>query len=78
VLAARPQVQERLGEQIADTIAAALDARGVLVVLDAHHECVTMRGDASRMPRPSRSPRAALAEPSARAEIMMLVTGTPA
>ncbi|HYP73414.1 MAG TPA: GTP cyclohydrolase I, partial [Microbacterium sp.] len=44
VLAARPQVQERLGEQIADTIAASLDARGVLVVLDAAHECVTMRG----------------------------------
>ncbi|MGB4136503.1 MAG: GTP cyclohydrolase I, partial [Microbacterium sp.] len=31
ILSARPQVQERLGEQIADTIAAALDARGVLV-----------------------------------------------
>ena len=35
VLAARPQVQERLAEQIADTISDALDARGVLVVLDA-------------------------------------------
>ena len=45
ILASRPQVQERLGEQIADTIAASLDARGVLVVLDAVHECVTMRGD---------------------------------
>ncbi|EPD86073.1 GTP cyclohydrolase I [Microbacterium sp. oral taxon 186 str. F0373] len=79
VLAARPQVQERLGEQIADTIAAALDARGVLVVLAARHECVTMRG--GRQPDAETitiAARGELAEPSARAEIMMLVTGTPA
>jgi len=79
VLAARPQVQERLGEQIADTIAASLDARGVLVVLAAHHECVTMRG--GRQPDAATitiAARGALAEPAARAEIMMLVTGTPA
>ncbi|ODT22265.1 MAG: GTP cyclohydrolase I FolE [Microbacterium sp. 69-7] len=79
VLAARPQVQERLGEQIADTIAAALDARGVLVVLAARHECVTMRG--GRQPDAATitiAARGELAEPSARAEIMMLVTGTPA
>lgn len=76
VLAARPQVQERLGEQIADTIAAALDARGVLVVLSAHHECVTMRG--SRQPDAATvtiAARGELAEPAARAEIMMLLTG---
>ena len=79
VLAARPQVQERLGEQIADTIAAALDARGVLVVLAAHRECITMRG--GRQPDAATitiAARGELAEPSARAEIMMLVTGTPA
>jgi GTP cyclohydrolase I len=45
VLSARPQVQERLGEQIADTIADGLDARGVLVVLDAVHGCVTSRAE---------------------------------
>lgn len=76
VLAARPQVQERLGEQIADTIAASLDARGVLVVLDATHECVTMRGgrqtDAATV---TIAARGELSEPSARAEIMMLVAG---
>jgi len=78
VLAARPQVQERLGEQIADTIAGALDARGVLVVLAAHHECVTMRG--GRQPDAATitiAARGELAEPAARAEIMMLVTGSP-
>jgi len=76
VLAARPQVQERLGEQIADTIAASLDARGVLVVLDASHECVTMRG--GRQPEAATvtiAARGALAEPAARAEIMMLLAG---
>ena len=76
-LAARPQVQERLGEQIADTIAGALDARGVVVVLDAHHECVTMRG--GRQPDAATvtiAARGELAEPVARAEIMMILTGT--
>ena len=76
-LAARPQVQERLGEQIAYTIAGALDARGVVVVLDAHHECVTMRG--GRQPDAATvtiAARGELAEPAARAEIMMILTGT--
>ena len=74
VLSARPQVQERLGEQIADTIAGALDARGVLVVLSAHHECVTMRG--GRQPDAATvtiAARGELAEPAARAEIMLLI-----
>src|SRR6478609_4552587 len=76
ILSSRPQVQERLGEQIADVIAASLDARGVLVVLDATHECVTMRGgrqtDASTV---TIAARGEFAEPAARAEIMLLLTG---
>lgn len=44
VLAARPQLQERLGEQIAQTIEDALAPRGVLVVLEAQHGCVSDRG----------------------------------
>ena len=44
VLARRPQVQERLTTQIADAIETALDPRGVLVVLEAEHLCMTMRG----------------------------------
>lgn len=43
-LAARPQVQERLGEQIAQTIDDALAPHGVLVVLEARHGCVADRG----------------------------------
>ncbi len=79
VLAARPQVQERLGEQIADTIDGALDARGVLVVLDASHECVTMRGGRQlEAATVTIAARGELATPAARAEIMMLLTGTGA
>jgi GTP cyclohydrolase I len=44
VLARRPQLQERLTGQIADTIMEALEARGVGVVIEAEHLCMTMRG----------------------------------
>jgi GTP cyclohydrolase I len=40
----RPQVQERLTTQIADAIESTLDPRGVLVVIEAEHLCMTMRG----------------------------------
>ncbi|WP_309065947.1 GTP cyclohydrolase I [Microbacterium sp.] len=73
-LAARPQVQERLGEQIADTIAENLDTRGVLVVMDAVHGCVTLRG--GRQPSASTltiAARGELADPAARAELITLI-----
>lgn len=44
VLARRPQLQERLTGEIADTIMEALKARGVGVVIEAEHLCMTMRG----------------------------------
>lgn len=75
-LASRPQVQERLGEQIADAIGSRIDARGVLVVLDAVHGCVTSRGE--RQPAASTvtiAARGELAEPAARAELIALITG---
>ncbi|MFB7251351.1 GTP cyclohydrolase I [Microbacterium sp. NPDC056234] len=78
-LATRPQVQERLGEQIADTIDAHLDTRGVLVVLDAVHGCVTMRG--GRQPEASTltiAARGAYLDPSARAEIIALIAAPSA
>lgn len=79
ILAARPQVQERLAEQIADTIAESLDARGVLVVLDAVHECVTMRGgrqtDASTV---TIAARGVYEQPADRAELIALMgSGRP-
>ncbi|MGH2736776.1 MAG: GTP cyclohydrolase I FolE [Actinomycetota bacterium] len=44
LLSKRPQVQERLTTQIADAIEKALEPRGVLVVIEAEHLCMTMRG----------------------------------
>lgn len=40
----RPQVQERLTQQIADALERRLDPLGVLVVLQAEHSCMSMRG----------------------------------
>jgi len=44
VFAKRPQVQERLTTQIADTLEKVLRPRGVFVVIEAEHLCMTMRG----------------------------------
>jgi len=44
LLARKLQVQERLTKQIADTIMEALSPQGVLVVIEAEHFCMTMRG----------------------------------
>jgi GTP cyclohydrolase I len=44
LLSKRPQVQERLTTQIADTLERALEPRGTLVVLQAEHLCMSMRG----------------------------------
>ncbi|WP_207711416.1 GTP cyclohydrolase I FolE [Sulfobacillus harzensis] len=42
--ARRPQVQERLTNQIADTLEQELAAQGVLIMMEAEHLCMTMRG----------------------------------
>jgi len=44
ILARRPQMQERLTSQIADTIMDTLSPDGVAVVIEAEHLCMTMRG----------------------------------
>ena len=44
LLSKRPQVQERLTTEIADTLEQALDPRGVFVLIEAEHLCMTMRG----------------------------------
>ena len=74
-LASRPQLQERLTDQIADALEAGLAPQGILVVLDAQHDCVSTRG-----PRVLRSTtvtvasRGMLATPEARAEAMALIS----
>ncbi|WP_421121954.1 GTP cyclohydrolase I FolE [Aquihabitans daechungensis] len=42
--ARRPQVQERLTSQIADAMQGSLDPKGVMVVIEAEHLCMSMRG----------------------------------
>jgi GTP cyclohydrolase I len=44
LLSRRPQVQERMTEDLADLLMEQLDARGVGVVLEATHTCMTIRG----------------------------------
>jgi GTP cyclohydrolase I len=43
-VARRPQVQERMTEQIADLVEGHLSAKGVGVVIEASHSCMTIRG----------------------------------
>jgi GTP cyclohydrolase I len=43
-LARRPQVQERMTEELADLLEETLNARGVAVILEATHTCMTIRG----------------------------------
>lgn len=73
-LASRPQLQERLGEEIADALTSGLEPQGVLVVLDAVHGCVTARG--ARQAHSSTvtvASRGVLADPVQRAEAMALI-----
>ena len=44
VFARRPQIQEKLTSQIADALEESLDPQGVIVMLEAEHMCMTMRG----------------------------------
>ena len=73
-LSARPQMQERLTEEIADTLVEGLDPRGVLVVVEAKHQCVAARGVEQTNSRTiTLASRGELTEPTARAEIMTLI-----
>lgn len=75
-LAARPQVQERLGEQIAQTIEDGLAPRGVLVVLEASHGCVADRGvRQTEALAVTVASRGALSEPSEQAGVFALLGG---
>lgn len=44
ILAKRPQLQERLGSQLADVIYESLQCEGVMIIMKAKHLCMTMRG----------------------------------
>ena len=75
VLALRPQLQENLTAQIADALEAGLGTRGVVVVIEARHQCVASRG--ARQPEVqtvTMATRGCYSEPIARAEVMALIT----
>ena len=73
-LASRPQLQERLTEQVADALQEGLDALGVMVVLDAVHGCVSARGvRQAKSSTVTMATRGSLSEAAARAEIMTLI-----
>ena len=74
--ARRLQVQERLTTQIADALVEHLGARGVIVVIEAEHSCMTMRG--VRKPGSSTvtsAVRGQLRDAATRAEAMSLILG---
>jgi GTP cyclohydrolase IA len=77
VYARRPQVQENLTTQIADTIERVLQPRGVLVVIEAEHLCMSMRG--VRKPGTTTITSAVhglfRTDPATRAEAMQLIHG---
>jgi len=75
VYAKRPQVQERLTTQVADSLMELLDARGVIVVIEAEHLCMTMRGVRKAGARTITSAvrGTMLSDPSTRAEAMALI-----
>ena len=74
VYAKRPQVQERLTTQIADSLVEFLNPRGVIVVIDAEHLCMAMRGVKKQGARTITSAvRGQLRDPASRAEAMSLI-----
>lgn len=75
-LAARPQIQERLGEQIAEVLNVELEPRGVLVVIDASHGCMSDRGVGQKNARAvTVASRGELSDPVNRADLMALFGG---
>ena len=76
VYARRPQVQERLTTQIADALVDNLNPRGVIVVVEAEHLCMSVRGVHKPGAKTMTSAvRGQLRDPASRAEAISLVQG---
>jgi GTP cyclohydrolase I len=76
-LARRPQVQERMTEELADLLTDELDARGVAVVLEATHTCMAIRGvrKTGSITTTSAMRGSFRTNPSTRSELLSLVYG---
>lgn len=74
VYARRPQVQERLTTQIAESLMTILEPRGVIVVVECEHMCMSMRGIRKPGAKTLTSAvRGQLRDPATRAEAMSLI-----
>ncbi|MFF8555098.1 GTP cyclohydrolase I FolE [Streptomyces sp. NPDC015501] len=74
VYARRPQVQERLTTQIAESLMSILEPRGVIVVIECEHMCMSMRGIRKPGAKTLTSAvRGQLRDPATRAEAMSLI-----
>ncbi|MFC7844548.1 GTP cyclohydrolase I FolE [Streptomyces sp. NPDC001046] len=74
VFARRPQVQERLTTQIADSLMKILEARGAIVVIEAEHMCMSVRGIRKPGAKTTTSAvRGQLRDSTTRAEAMSLI-----
>jgi GTP cyclohydrolase I len=77
IFAKRPQVQERMTSQIADTIVEHLEPQGVMVIIEAEHLCMSMRG----VQKPGHTTTTSAvrgifaSNPATRAEAMSLIKG---
>ena len=75
VYAKRPQVQERLTTQVADAMVRVLEPRGVIVVIECEHLCMSMRGVRKPGARTVTSAvRGSLREVATRAEVLSLIS----
>ena len=76
IFARRPQVQEQLTTQVADALVEHLGVQGVIVVVEAEHLCMSMRGVQKPGSRTITSAvRGQLRDPATRAEAMSLLLG---
>ncbi|GAA2140433.1 GTP cyclohydrolase I FolE [Kitasatospora kazusensis] len=74
VFARRPQVQERLTSQVADSLMRILEPRGAIVVIECEHMCMSMRGIRKPGSKTITSAvRGQLRDPATRAEAMSLI-----
>ena len=72
--ARRPQVQERITQQVADALMEYADAKGVIVVTECEHMCMAMRGVNKPASRTITSAvRGVMRTPATRAEAMSLI-----
>lgn len=78
VFAHRPQIQERMTQQIADALMDELGARGAIVITDCEHMCMSMRGVKESQARTVTSAvRGYLRQSDTRAEALRLILDAP-